>query len=331
MAKILDLRNSGGQLVVIGESIALPTSNSSTIADTEPRVAGSIRYNPDANRIEFLSMTSEDWESVFVGVGAEDLTGYVSKAGDTMTGSLTLSGTARIRTPDGTTASPAFGFSSASTTGFALIGGAIGVVIGGTTKMLLSNASTVLSNTLIAQDGSAATPSVGFSSSSTTGLSYAASALVMSVAGTERARVTPTGITAALFSGVATSAQYADLAERYHADAEYPVGTVMVIGGTNEVTISTVAMDHRVAGIISGAPAYMMNSEAGDSTSHPYIALRGRVPCRVVGDIQKGDLLGTSDTPGCAQALSSSSAGLIVGKALANHAGSSEGIIEVLV
>ena len=330
MAKIIDLRNSGGQLVIIGDSIALPTSNASTTADTEPRVAGSIRYNPTANRVEYLSKTSEDWESIFVGVGEEDLTGYVSKAGDTMTGGLTLSGTARIRTPDGTTGSPAYGFSGATTTGLTLIGGALSSVIGGTTRVSISANSTVLSNTLVAQDGAAATPSIVFSANATTGFSLVSSSVITSIAGVERARVTATGVTAALFTGVATSAQYADLAERYHADAIYPAGTVVVIGGVNEVTMSTQAMDHRVAGIISTAPGMMMNSEAGDDSTHPYVALRGRVPCRVVGPIQKGDLLCTSDTPGCAMSLIGSQSGLVIGKALQEHSGG-EGVIEVLV
>ena len=128
----------------------------------------------------------------------------------------------------------------------------------------------------------------------------------------------------------AASALYADLAERYEADAVYEPGTVLVVGGTKEVTTTNQFADTRVAGIVSKNPAYMMNSEAGSDETHPYIALKGRVPCKVVGYIEKGDLLVTSAHPGYATAAKSVAAGSVIGKALE---GNSEGfgIIEVKV
>ena len=128
----------------------------------------------------------------------------------------------------------------------------------------------------------------------------------------------------------ATSAQYADLAERYEADAVYEVGTVLVIGGTKEVTVTTQFADTRVAGIVSKNPAYMMNSDAGTDETHPYIALKGRVPCRVHGLVEKGDLLVTSDYAGVAVAAKSVSAGAVIGKALQTNS-KGFGVIEVLV
>jgi hypothetical protein len=92
----------------------------------------------------------------------------------------------------------------------------------------------------------------------------------------------------------ATAAQYADIAERYEADAEYGPGTVLVIGGNKEVTVTTIQCDTKVAGVVSTNPAYMLNKDAGPDATHPYIALKGRVPCKVVGAISKGDLLVTS-------------------------------------
>ena len=129
---------------------------------------------------------------------------------------------------------------------------------------------------------------------------------------------------------IASSAQYADLAERYESDAVYEVGTVLVIGGEKEVTTTNQFADTRVAGIVSKNPAYMMNSEAGTDETHPFIALKGRVPCKVIGFIEKGDLLVTSAHPGYAAAAKSIAAGAVIGKALE---GNSEGfnIIEVLV
>lgn len=101
-------------------------------------------------------------------------------------------------------------------------------------------------------------------------------------------------ITANVFSGVATSARYADLAEKYLADKEYGVGVVVVIGGEKEVTASS--FGQRALGVVSGSPAFMMNKDLEGGT---YIALKGRVPVRVVGPVTKGQRLIAADN-GCA-------------------------------
>ena len=137
-------------------------------------------------------------------------------------------------------------------------------------------------------------------------------------------------VKATRFEGVATSALYADLAERYEADAIYEPGTVLIIGGEKEVTVTTTFADTRVAGIVSKNPAYMMNSEAGSDETHPYIALKGRVSCKVQGYIKKGDLIVTSSTPGYGIAASNVFGGAIIGKALRSQS-EGFGIIEVLV
>jgi hypothetical protein len=98
----------------------------------------------------------------------------------------------------------------------------------------------------------------------------------------------------------ATSAYYADLAERYEADQIYDEGTVLIIGGEKEVTTTDIYGHTSVAGVVSKTPAYRMNSNAGPNSTHPYIALKGRVPCKVYGKIQKGDRLVTSQEPGYA-------------------------------
>ena len=132
------------------------------------------------------------------------------------------------------------------------------------------------------------------------------------------------------FEGVATSALYADLAERYEADAVYEAGTVLVIGGDKEVTTTVIYADTRVAGIVSKNPAYMMNSEAGTDETHPYIALKGRVPCKIIGPVKKGDLLVTSAHPGYACVGGPVVTGAVIGKALENKS-EGFGVIEVLV
>lgn len=138
-------------------------------------------------------------------------------------------------------------------------------------------------------------------------------------------------LTAPNFSGVTSSARYADLAERYAADIAYEVGTVVVIGGQKEITETHQRADTAVAGVISNNPAYMMNSQAGDDITHPYVALRGRVPCKVIGPIKKGQLLVTSSYPGYAEAYKhGDSSNAVLGKSLEDFSGI-KGIIEILV
>jgi hypothetical protein len=139
-------------------------------------------------------------------------------------------------------------------------------------------------------------------------------------------------VNASIFRGVATSAYYADLAERYEADSIYDEGTVVVLGGIKEVTISTEHASTAVAGIVSKNPAYLMNSEAGTDETHPAIALKGRIPCKIYGPVKKGELLVTSGRrPGHATAKQiGDDPNAVIGKALQDFAGL-VGIIEVKV
>jgi fibronectin-binding autotransporter adhesin len=126
----------------------------------------------------------------------------------------------------------------------------------------------------------------------------------------------------------ATSAQYADLAENYLADAEYPPGTVVSFGGDQEVTVSHYDNDKRVAGVVSTNPSYIMNS--GLQGEHVVIvALTGRVPTRVLGPVRKGDMM-VSAGYGLARSESAPEVGAVLGKALADFSGT-EGVIEVVV
>jgi len=100
--------------------------------------------------------------------------------------------------------------------------------------------------------------------------------------------------------GVSTSAQYADIAERFEADAVYEPGTVIALGGAKEITKTATKADENVFGVISDKPAFRMNDGAGDSTTHPFVAFSGRVLCKVKGPVTKGDRLVSSDIPGVA-------------------------------
>ena len=138
-------------------------------------------------------------------------------------------------------------------------------------------------------------------------------------------------VKASIFKGIATSAYYADLAERYAADDLYEPGTVVVIGGEKEITLTNVRANPAVAGVISENPAYMMNSEAGSDNTHPYVALSGRVKCKVYGPIKKGQLLVSSIHAGRAElAMPGDHPCAIIGKALEDHQ-SGFGVIEIKV
>ena len=125
----------------------------------------------------------------------------------------------------------------------------------------------------------------------------------------------------------ATSAQYADLAEIYESDDEYEVGTVVIFGGEKEITVSSMGADPRVAGVISENPAYLMNSEATGQA----VALQGKVPCKVVGVINKGDMLVThSQHPGVARKGNDPKVGTVIGKALEEYNSTEIGTINIV-
>ena len=133
---------------------------------------------------------------------------------------------------------------------------------------------------------------------------------------------------AGTITATATQAQYADLAEKYETDEEYEPGTVVMLGGDKEATACDQEGTHKVLGVISTDPAYMMNSEAEGQ----YVALTGRVPCKVVGKVEKGDIMVASEESGCAAVNNSARPGSILGKAIGEHPeGEGPGIIEVLV
>lgn len=130
------------------------------------------------------------------------------------------------------------------------------------------------------------------------------------------------------FRGTATAAQYGDVAERYLADKNYEPGTVVVFGGDKEITESKIVGDRRVAGVISTNPAHLMNEALTDGLP---VALTGRVPCKVMGYVRKGDLMVTSHIPGVARADNEAKVGTVIGKALEDYQSTEVGVIEVVV
>jgi len=139
------------------------------------------------------------------------------------------------------------------------------------------------------------------------------------------------GSTGATFNTVfarATTAQYADLAECYAGDADYAPGTVVMFGGSAEVTQCQQDACAKVAGVISTNPAYLMNS-AQPGPHVATVALVGRVPVQVQGPVEAGDMM-VSAGNGRARSETNPAMGTVIGKAVQAHAGG-HGTIEIVV
>jgi len=153
-------------------------------------------------------------------------------------------------------------------------------------------------------------------------------------------------IHAVSFQGTALEALYADIAERYLSDQLLEPGDVVRLATEDdvgyegeprdaEIVITTEDAERRVFGVISKAPAVLMNKDAGDNEKYPPVALVGRVYCKVIGPIRKGDPLLASDLPGVARAINDADAGVPssahVGTALQPYGGEDIGLIEIVV
>jgi len=151
------------------------------------------------------------------------------------------------------------------------------------------------------------------------------------VAGTLTTVMTIDGATGNI-SGNQITANYADVAERFAADAEYAPGTVVSLGGVAEITKAVEELTENVFGVISTQAAYLMNSKAGPSTTHPPVAMTGRVPVRTIGTVRKGDRLvsagngfARSAQPGEANAFN------VIGRSLQDKSTAEEGTVEAIV
>ena len=135
---------------------------------------------------------------------------------------------------------------------------------------------------------------------------------------------------ATTFDGIATKARYADLAENYSADTEYEPGTVIILGGAKEITTTTTKGDTKVIGVVSEKPAYLMNSDLTGEFVTP-VALTGRVPCKVIGKTQPGDILVSSAIAGYAIVNNNPEVGTVIGKAMETKDTTERGTIEIVV
>jgi hypothetical protein len=164
---------------------------------------------------------------------------------------------------------------------------------------------------------------------------YANVVSVQSIAKTGSNGVGNIGSSANYFNQVfatATTALYADVAERFAADEELAPGTVVELGGTAEITRSKQDLSENVFGVISTRAAYLMNGGAGEDNTHPPVAMTGRVPVQVIGVVRKGDRL-VSAGSGVARAAQPGEATAfnVIGRALVDKPTPGPGTIEAIV
>ena len=289
-SRVVSVSSGPGNLSITNGNITLPTIGPGIA------IAGNTGYVPvittDAyGRITSLSNVAIAAVSTTITLNGTSGTGTIA-GGSTLsfasTNGVTIAvGTsyANISTPQDirTSASPSFVSITANVTGN-LTGNVTGNVV-----------ATTLSGNVTGTILTAAQPNIT-SLGIVTGLTVSGA-----VVPNANASVT-LGSTSAWWSsvyGTAVHAQYADLAEMYTSDADYEPGTVLVFGGDAEVTTSTTFADASVAGAVSTNPAYLMNAE----TTGVAVALRGRVPVKVIGSVRKGDLLVTGNIAGCAASV----------------------------
>jgi hypothetical protein len=266
----------------------------------------------------FLEATGErNASSTGIGIGAGG--GFAESAADTII--FVTSGSAQV-TVDSTgklNALNAFdaaggNFTVAATSGNTAVGGTLSV--GGTTSL---NGNVDL--------GNATSDTVSFTARVDSNIEPDSTANNRNLGASGRQWNT---VYAGTFEGTATSAQYADLAENYLADQSYEEGTVLVFGGDKEITTTSTKGNTRVAGVVSTNPAHLMNSNLeGDYVTA--IALQGRVPCKVLGRVEKGDMLVTSAISGYAIVNNSPGVGQVIGKAVGAKDDDGKGTVEVVV
>lgn len=314
-----------------------------------------LKVLPNTSTAVTIGSTSTPFESVHTrNIYAERITAtdFIYDSEEFTAGTLTVSGTATAVTFYGSGAGltniPNGALVNSSVTvaaGTGLSGGG-NVALGGTitltnagTLSVAGTANQVLVNGLTTAATGAVTLSLPQSIATSSSPTFAGLSITNGITASS---LTASSLTAGvgggtvngnwiLGSGATLQATYADLAERYASDADYAPGTVLVLGGSAEVTTTTLHGDIARAGIVSTNPAYTLNETSGDNVTHPYIALKGRVPCKVVGPVSKGDILVTSEIAGHAESAYDNDNPLAaLGRALEDFTGDS-GVIEVMV
>jgi hypothetical protein len=268
--------------------IAFKVKDTSSSTVRIPLVLDSMTVVPGVDSVYDLGTSLLKWNNVWVGtVHSNDLYGTVHGS---LSGTADKSNTLLLNGIYVSAASTATANTIMARDGNAST--AVNVLTAATVNATNVTATTVTATTLT---GTATKSNTLFYARSSITDKYS-SATDQNTGNTIVARDVNGSFAANVIDATANRAKYADLAEKYDADSNYEPGTVVVFGGDFEITTTSIVGDTRVAGAISTDPAYLMNN---DSEGLP-VALRGKIPVKVIGKVSKGDCLVTSSVPGYA-------------------------------
>ena len=270
--------------------------------------------------------------AVTLGNTGATLTGTLSTASQT---NITAVGTLTAGAiGTGFTAIPNSALANSSitvTAGTGMSGGGA-VSLGGTVTLTNAGVTSAVAGTGVGVSGATGAVTISIGQAVGTGNSPTFAGIsVPSITHTGTSGTGDIGASGATFGTVwatATSAKYADLAENYQADKTYAPGTVVMFGGSSEVTVAD-ADTTAVAGVVSTNPAHLMNGGLTGANVVP-VAFTGRVPCQIIGPVKKGDLM-VSAGFGYAKASANPSVGQVIGKALQEVTFAGKAVIEVVV
>jgi hypothetical protein len=292
--------------VTFNGNVNFPTANPVTISNVSSNVS------PTANGTQNLGSTTSYWNQLYVrNVNA---LGNITVGGTaTVTGAATLSSTLAV-------------------TGAATLSSTLAVTGATTLSSTLAVTGAATLGNIVTTSGLFWANGVNYSTTITPATSFTSVASNITPAANLTYNLgSPTAYWNNIY-GTAIQAQYADLAERFEADGEYSPGTVVELGGSAEITAAVEELSEKVFGVISTRAAYLMNSGAGNNQTHPPIAVQGRVPVKVTGQIRKGDRL-VSAGNGIARAGSRSEITTwnVIGRALEDKLDDGVGEIEAVV
>ena len=319
-------------------TIIASTVNAGTIGNTGATLTGTLSTASQTNITAVGTISTGTWSASFGAVSGANLTNLTATNinGTVATANVSLFETVASTSTNATFYPYLADKTDGNTAGFIASSFNINPSTG-----LVRTASLTSSGTIIASTVNAGT--IGNSGATLTGtLSTAAQTNVTSVGTlsglTVSGAIVPNanltinvGSVSAWFNtffGVSTQARYADLAENYQADRAYNPGTVLMFGGTQEVTVAD-AGTPAVAGVVSTNPAHLMNGQLSGANVVA-LALTGRVPCMVIGPVKKGDMM-ISAGFGYARSSANPAIGQVIGKALQDFPLESKGVIEVVV
>jgi hypothetical protein len=329
---ILD-SSSASRVVVkfyISNSVIAILSSTTPAFTPQTAIPGFSTIQPGLNLISQATLTGAQFTGATT--GASTLGGYTAAqfllkdTPQTTTGALTLSGGATIGSDlvlDASSGSVAVVQETTNNKNIRFDVNSNGVQTAILTLAASSRTATLVGNVVVGSSLTVANTTI------VSGAILPASANAISIGSSV---LSFANVWATTFRGQAITAQYADLAERFASDMSYPAGTVVALGGAKEITAAVEELTEDVFGVVSTKAAFLMNGDAGNDQTHPAVAVQGRVPVRVTGQVRKGDRL-VSAGSGLARSATRTeiTAFNVIGRSLQDKTSADEGVVEAIV